>query len=100
MKYIEKTGLIDSADHENTCWVAIEGAFFLKSDFAIIKLCGYKNKDAFVANKTSPDIKTIQVKMSELASFETVWSEIATKLITEGVFAGGVIKDTDEVVEG
>lgn len=96
MKYIEKTGVQDSAGHENLCWVAVSGGFDLASNNASIWLQGYKDKDAFLAGMKPADSKMISVKLSDLLSFEAVWGELAMKLVSEGTFEGGTIKDTEE----
>ena len=94
MQTINITGRLDGAAHENTCWVAKAGSFDLAEDRASMMLFGYKDGQAFLDGKSHADSVNVHFKLSELATFEAVWTEIATKLVSPGgPFEGGAIVD-------
>lgn len=97
MQTINITGRLDGADHENTCWVAKAGSFDLATDSASMMLVGYKDTQAFMNGKSFADTANVQFKLSDLTTFEAVWTEIATKLVSPGgPFEGGTIEDVPE----
>lgn len=98
MKYIEKSGINDPSNHENICWVAANGSFALKEDDAYVTLYGYKDVTSFLSGAQPADNKKVHVALSSLQTFEAVWSELALRLISEGTFEGGTIKDTEETI--
>lgn len=98
MKYIDKS-LVNDQDYAVTCWVATEGSFNILTGKAKLKMVGWKNVETFNAKKPQADQKWIELELASLQSFEAVWTELATKLVTSGVFEGGEIKDTEEVIE-
>lgn len=94
MKYIEKT-LTNGQGYDVTCWVASEGSFNVLTGMAKLKMTGWKDADAFVGKKPHADQKWVELEMSSLKSFESVWGELALKLVTGGAFENGIINDTE-----
>ena len=97
MKYIEKT-IENEQGYDVTCWVAVSGSFSLSENQGKITLLGWKDVDAYNEKKAPSDTKTETFALSDLQSFETVWTEIAGKLVTLSInFSNGEIKDTEGV---
>lgn len=94
MKYIFKTGIKDSSNHENICWLAAEGSFNVLTGKAKLKMVGWKDVEAFQSKAAPADSKWVELELSSLKTFEAVWGEIAMRLVGEGVFLNGEIKET------
>ena len=92
MKVITKS-IENGAGFPVSCWVATSGSYDLSSGSGTVTLEGYKDVTAFQEHKQSCDGRTIRFSLSDLSSFEAVWTEIATKLVTSGELAGGSIVD-------
>jgi hypothetical protein len=98
MKYIEKI-LQNNQGFDVTCWVATEGSFNVMTGKARLRMSGWKDAEAFAARKPHADSTWVELELSSLQSFETVWGELAMRLVSEGKFAQGEIKDTTEVTQ-
>lgn len=75
------------------CWVAVDGRYSLQQNKGMIQLDGYKDVASYQAGKNPCDCKTVSFALSDITAFETIWQEIATKLITTGDLSGGSIVD-------
>ncbi len=77
-----------------TVWIAKEGRFGLDNDEASLQIVGYATANAFSNGAAAIDQVGERMTLSGLQTFEPMWTEIATKLISEGgTFAGGTIID-------
>ncbi len=95
MKYIEKI-VQNEQGFDVPCWVATEGSFDILTGKARLKMAGWKDAQAFVDKRPSAGHIWVELELTSLQSFETVWGELAMRLISEGKFEGGVIADTPE----
>lgn len=93
MKYIDKI-LQNDCGFDVTCWVAVSGSFSLDENKGTITLLGWKDVESFQSKAAPADSKWIELELSSLQSFETVWGEIVMRLVGEGVFLNGEIKET------
>ena len=75
------------------CWKAVSGDFSLSEGLGSVSLHGYKDVSAFQSGKEPIECKTVHFDLSAIETFESVWTEIANKLISTGELAGGSIVD-------
>ena len=92
MKVITKT-IENDAGVNVSCWIAESGRYELAANKGTVTLVGYKDVAAYQAGKSAVDCKEVRFALTDISSFETIWSEIATKLVTTGELAGGSIVD-------
>ena len=94
MKVIQKS-LTNASGHENACWIAVNGSFSLINNSGSVQLVGWKDVESFSAGLKPDDNKMVDFILTDISTFGAVWTEIATKLISEGTFAGGSLVDAN-----
>ena len=94
MKVIIKS-LENEQGHIDTCHVAEWGELNLKEGFGWIRVYAYSSVDAYKAGKPSTMSRNIKVAFADILGFESLWIELATKLLSspDSAFIGGALED-------
>lgn len=94
MKVIIKS-IENEQGHIDECHVAEWGELNLKEGFGWLRLFAYASKEAYLAGKPYTMSRNIKLSFADIVNFEPLWTELATKILSDpsSEFAGGALED-------
>lgn len=94
MKVIIKD-IANQYGHTDGCHVAEWGELDIKNGTGRIRLMSYASKADFEAGKPSTINRDVFLTFADIVNFEPLWTELATKILSDpaSAFAGGTLDD-------